>query len=253
MSVIYQPSGKAGEYAEWAVNLYNGCTHKCAYCYVPHVRQIRREVFYGANGISAYKDVLKKLRLEAFSLRGKIDSPITLSFTSDPYQPFALASGITREALHILKENGFTVCILTKAGTAALADVDLLGTGDVIAASLTVREESDRRKWEPNAAPYADRLELLARAKAIGLQTWASFEPTIFPEQTLRMLEESAPNVDLAKVGPLNGPEYKSISDRIDWRQFAMSVVEGCKNRGQSYLLKNDLYAYVRGEVNQRG
>ena len=30
---IYQPNGAAAEYSAWACNLYNGCTHRCSYCY----------------------------------------------------------------------------------------------------------------------------------------------------------------------------------------------------------------------------
>jgi hypothetical protein len=36
-SVIYAPKGQAGEYAPYALNLYRGCGHGCAYCYVPNV------------------------------------------------------------------------------------------------------------------------------------------------------------------------------------------------------------------------
>lgn len=32
-ALIYQPQGAAGEYAKWAVNLYNGCSNGCTYCY----------------------------------------------------------------------------------------------------------------------------------------------------------------------------------------------------------------------------
>lgn len=30
---IYEPRGAAREYAELALNVYEGCTHQCAYCY----------------------------------------------------------------------------------------------------------------------------------------------------------------------------------------------------------------------------
>ena len=33
MSAIYQPKGKAGEYAKYAVNFYVGCSNDCDYCY----------------------------------------------------------------------------------------------------------------------------------------------------------------------------------------------------------------------------
>ena len=32
MKPIYKPKGAAGEYAEYACNLYDGCTHGCTYC-----------------------------------------------------------------------------------------------------------------------------------------------------------------------------------------------------------------------------
>ena len=30
---IYKPSGKAGEYAQWACNYFVGCSNDCDYCY----------------------------------------------------------------------------------------------------------------------------------------------------------------------------------------------------------------------------
>lgn len=33
---LYQPSGAAGEYSQWACNLYNGCPNRCDYCYNRH-------------------------------------------------------------------------------------------------------------------------------------------------------------------------------------------------------------------------
>ena len=30
---IYQPSGKAAEYGEWACNFHIGCSNWCGYCY----------------------------------------------------------------------------------------------------------------------------------------------------------------------------------------------------------------------------
>ena len=35
MGIIYEPSGKAREYAQLAANLYEGCDHRCTYCFGP--------------------------------------------------------------------------------------------------------------------------------------------------------------------------------------------------------------------------
>lgn len=32
---IYQPSGKAAEYGEWACNFHIGCSNWCDYCFCP--------------------------------------------------------------------------------------------------------------------------------------------------------------------------------------------------------------------------
>ena len=37
MIAIYEPKGKALEYAPLALNLYDACPHGCTYCYCPAV------------------------------------------------------------------------------------------------------------------------------------------------------------------------------------------------------------------------
>lgn len=248
MDMIYKPRGKAGEYSEWAVNLYGGCSHGCVYCYVPNVRRITKDQFYGTT--TPYKDALKKLEAACIKMRGTITTPVMMSFTSDPYQPSEKDHRITRGAIEILKRHGFRVCVLTKAGMDAAADFDLLDSGDVIASSLTLINEDHRRKWEPNTATYESRKALLAESKAAGLMTWASFEPTIYPDQTLQMIEDCSPHCDLAKIGKLNG--FPRWENKIDWRQFALDAVALCTRLDQWYMIKDDLYKFVNGEVPQR-
>ena len=44
---IYKPKGKAGGYAEWACNLFVGCSNNCSYCYCKKGRSGSR---YGRAG-----------------------------------------------------------------------------------------------------------------------------------------------------------------------------------------------------------
>lgn len=46
MSLIYEPTGKAREYAGLALNIYKGCTHGCRYCYAAAASRISREEYF---------------------------------------------------------------------------------------------------------------------------------------------------------------------------------------------------------------
>ena len=46
MTVIYQPKGKALEFAPLAFNPYKGCSHSCLYCFAPKATFNDRQNFY---------------------------------------------------------------------------------------------------------------------------------------------------------------------------------------------------------------
>jgi DNA repair photolyase len=240
MSVIYKPAGRAGEYSEWAVNLYGGCEHGCIYCYVPAARRIKPEVFYGQH--RPYNDVLKKLAADCKKLQGTISTPIMFSFTSDAYQPGGDVRATTREAVRLLKAHGFRVCILTKGGLRATADFDLLDGRDIMACSLTMLDPKMSLAWEPGAALPAERIELLRQAKSKGMETWASLEPVVYPDQTLEIIRQTAGFVDLYKIGTLN---YHPAKNRVDWPKFCADAVQACTDAGAAYYLKDDLFKFA--------
>lgn len=37
LKVTYTPKGRAAEYSEYALNIYNGCNFGCKYCFAPLV------------------------------------------------------------------------------------------------------------------------------------------------------------------------------------------------------------------------
>jgi len=158
---------------------------------------------------------------------------VLLCFTCDPYQDENL---VTREAIQVLHENGYPVHILTKGGTKAIRDFDLLGPQDAFAASLTFLDERDSRKWEPFAAPPEERIVALKEAHKRGIPTWVSLEPVIDPEQTLAIVEVTHPFVDLYKVGKMN--HYPMF---VDWKRFGRHIEGLLRELGKEYYLKEDL------------
>lgn len=247
MSLVYEPAGRAREYAPLALNLYAGCTHGCRYCYAPAACHKNPVAFHAAATPRA--DLLAKLERELVRRPNGPDDdgdypPVLLCFTSDPYQPLAAETGLTRGAIELLHAHNYPVHVLTKGGTRAAADFDILGErpGDAFAATLTFTDPDDSAAWEPNAAPPDDRLEALSLAHAAGITTWASLEPVLDPEQTLELIRRTHRYVDLFKVGTLNHHEH---AHTIDWPAFARRAVALLDELGASYYLKQDLRRHM--------
>jgi DNA repair photolyase len=239
-AVIYEPRGKAGEYAPLALNLYRGCLHGCIYCYGPKTTFTPREKFHHPAYIGPRPRILEDLEIQAKAMAGDTRE-ILLSFTSDPYQPLEREVQITRRALEILMADNLTVTILTKGGTWGLErDGDLLRRNpkNAWAVTLTHDDKWVSRRWEPNASDPQDRINSLIMAKTLGLKAWVSFEPVIDPEAVYRLLEATHEFVDFFKVGKLN---YHPLAKEIDWRRFKGEIQERLTRLGKPYYLKKDL------------
>jgi len=236
MKIIYEPKGKALEYAPLAANIYKGCSHGCTYCYAPNVLYCHRATFH--EDVTVREGAIEQLKKDVAKLKGD-NRRVLMSFTTDPYQHADVDLGITREAIQIIKDGGLNVEILTKGGLRAVRDLDLLSEGDCLAVTLTLLNYVDLTVWEPASAPAWERIESLKIAKEkFGITTWASMEPVIFPEQTLELIKMSAPFVDLFKVGKLN---YHPRAKEIDWYKFGHDAVDLLDKLGKEYYLKMDL------------
>ncbi|MFC2013754.1 radical SAM protein [Chloroflexota bacterium] len=237
--VIYEPRGRAGEYAPLAVNLYRGCGHGCIYCYAPEATFIDQTEFIKA---TPRQGIIKKLDKDApqAALDGHRGN-VLLCFTCDPYQPINELHGLTRQAITILRRNGFYVTILTKGGKRAERDFDLLRPGDEFATTLTFLDEQKSLRWEPGAAPPEERIESLRKAHELGIKTWASLEPVIEPTESIEIIRQTHSFVDLFKVGKLN---YHPREKEIDWRKFLQECIATLKQYGCQYYIKKDLRRY---------
>lgn len=242
---IYQPSGAAREYGEWALNIFGGCPHRCHYCYVPGVLHKSPEEFYGhveprPGIIEATEKQLKKGGFE-----GKT---IHLCFTGDPY-PIGTDTTATREIIKLIKGAGANVQILTKGGNAALRDFDLLGPDDLFGVTLTCLNDIARLS-EPGAAKPTERIDTLLEASKRGIKTWISFEPVLCTYEVLQMIDtiptlfEDERTRPFLKIGKLNHRK-----NGTDWAAFGREAERICKENGWKYYIKDDL----RKEMNRAG
>lgn len=239
-SIIYAPSGQAGEYSALATNPYSGCGHKCAYCYVPNVRRMSREDFDG--GAKPRADFLRRLEKDARKYQELgIREQVMLSFTTDPYHPGDTI--LTRQVLQMLQAYGLGICTLTKGGRRALRDIDLFRPKrDAFASTLTSLDDSFSRKWERGAPLPADRIAALRAFHEAGIFTWVSLEPVLDTAATLEIIRQTHWFVDLYKVGRAN---YIGLTKTTDWKQFTAEVLKVLAETGARHYIKKDLHPYL--------
>lgn len=257
--IIYQPAGRAREYAEWALNIYRGCDHGCTYCYAPDVLRMERAEFYQPKPRGG--DFFAKLEKEAAAI-GQPPAPASLfdttppvarggqvtprqvlfCFTCDPYCRLDEELQHTRQAIEILHRHGLTVNVLTKGGPRALRDLDLLTPRDTFGTTLTFLNPLKSLKWEPQAALPADRIETLQAVHAAGIPTWVSLEPVLIAEETLEIIRTCHTFVDLWKVGTLNHDAHAAT---VNWYTFARNVVRLLNEVNATYVIKDDLKKYL--------
>lgn len=236
--VIYQPRGAALEYSPLALNLYDGCENGCDYCYVPGVLHRSKDDFH-RQAAPRKENMLELVKADLEEMTAAGDKrPVLLCFTCDPYPQ---RSSMTRLVLQLFQAYRQPFQILTKGGLRAVRDFDLYSEGDTYAATLTFINESDSIRHEPKAATPWDRIGSLHHAKRAGITTWVSFEPVLDSWQVYQLYQATRDYVDLFKIGKLN----HQASD-IDWRAFALQMIELCERDRKNYLIKDALAAYLK-------
>jgi DNA repair photolyase len=205
------------------------------------IRKKSREGFINA---APRKDIIQKLEDDLQKLNGSPKESVLLCFMCDPYQQIDVDMKLTRLAIRALNRHGFPVQILTKGGTRATRDFDILAKNpsNKFAVTLTTDDPAESLEWEPGAAPPEERIESLRQAHKAGIETWVSFEPAFNPDAVYRLIEQTNQFVDLYKVGKIN---YHPRAKEIDWRKFRVTTESILKSLGKKYYIKDDLRAFV--------
>jgi len=243
MIAIYEPKGKALEYAPLALNIYRGCSHACTYCYCPAVLHMPREEF-NMPGVPR-PGIIAAVEHDAKKFSGD-PRRVLLSFTSDCYQPSERKYRVTRSALNLLCDYGLQASVLTKnPGLAVELDLTLIEYSGVHLGTTLTRMDS----MEPGAPATEARIAAMTAAKKAGVYTWTSFEPVIRTTDTLSLLIRSPDFSDLVKIGLWN---YDAKAKLINWPAFLQNALTICASTGLKYYIKNDLWALATPETRER-
>jgi DNA repair photolyase len=196
----------------YCVNHVQGCSHGCLYpCYAFMMAK-----HHGRT--SDYDDwcrprlvgnVLALLERDLRSAKFRAIDTVHLSLTTDPFMVgYPEVEAMTLSIAELLNRRGIACSLLTKGILPIeLADRRRFGSNSAFGISLVSLDEDFRRRWEPGAADYADRILGLRRLHDAGCRTRVHMEPCPTPnivQQDLLPLLEAVSFVDHVYWGGWN-------------------------------------------------
>ncbi len=240
-SLLYKT---AVEYGDYTINHVEGCSHGCKYpCYAMMMgkRFGKFESYKEWMKPKIVKNAEELLKKEIPKYRDKIKF-VHMCFSTDPFmykQPEI--SALSCKLVKILNKEGIKCTVLTKGILPArLAEY---GINNEIGITLVSIDENFRRKWEPCAAPFADRIKALKNLHERGVKTWISMEPYPTPniiKQDIREILDAVGFVDKIIFGRLN--YNKLVSDykgRVEYyNKLSEQVIKYCKSNGIDWYIK---------------
>lgn len=225
MKVIYQPKGKAGEYAKYACNFYVGCSNDCDYCYckrgvLGHAmgkpQATLKKCFKNADdAIMQFERELLK-NLDEYRKHG-----IFFTFTSDPLLPET--QWLTWSAITTAVTFRVPCKLLTKR-----ADFDIPRIAyehqDLIAFGFTL---TGMDALELHASTNEERISTMRFLYKAGFKTFASIEPIISLKKSAEMIEQTIGYCNLYKIGLMSGKREYTRDEVFRWVSDLYTMIAG--------------------------
>lgn len=238
------------EYGDFTINHVLGCTHGCLFpCYAFNLAK-------RFGNVKSYQEWIEpKLASNALELLDKeipkykksIKS-VHLCFTTDPFMVgYPEVSDLTLKIINRLNKEGIKVTTLTKG--VVPFEVTTTNKANEFGITLISLDEKFRKRFEPNTAPYKDRIQSLRKVHDAGFKTWVSIEPYPTPnviKQDLLEILDAVKFVDYIVFGRWN--YNKIISSYKDNKKFfnecASLVISFCKKNNIKYHIKEGTISY---------
>lgn len=254
--IVYEPRGRAAEYALLAASGYRYCNHGCRYCFNPLALHCTAEDFRKP---AVRQGILTLFEKDCKELAAAGDQrEILLSFSTDPYNELEDQYHITRAMICTLIKYGLHYTILTK-GQIDPRDLDLMAQRTDLCrfgTTLTLLSARDREIWEPGATPGVTRINTLKEAAGLGIRTWSSIEPVIYPRQSLELIRLAIPYCQEFRIGKFNHTGSQDLQEfmaSIGYQpptdaqllQFVKDAADLLEGTGRTCIFKKDLQPYL--------
>ncbi|MFW6272397.1 MAG: radical SAM protein [bacterium] len=232
------------EYGDYTLNHVLGCSHGCLYpCYAMMLKK-------RFGDIKNYEDWIQPKLVENYhellleelpKLKNKINS-IHLCFTTDPFMyKHSNIIEASEEILRLIAKYNIHATVLTKG----LYPDSLKNLPNTFSFGITLisTNENFRKRMEPGAASYKERIKSLKKMHDFGFNTWVSIEPYPTPniiEQNLGNILDQISFVDKIIFGRLN--YNKKVKEYNHYQAFyddcAKKVASFCDNKKIDYHIK---------------
>ena len=232
------------EYGDYTMNHVLGCSHGCKYpCYAFMMAKRFGKVTSYEDWLEPHlvSNTLEILDREIPHLKDKIQS-VQLCFTTDPFMyGYEEIKIMSLAAISKLNAAGIKCTVLTKG--LLPAELAQFSRENVYGITLISLDEDYRRRVEPGATFYHDRLAALRALHDQGCHTWVSIEPYPTPnliEQDLKTILDAVNFTDKIIFGRTN--YSKEITAYTDNRRFynkqAALVISYCNKHEIQYHIK---------------
>ncbi len=176
--VLTKPSGKMGEFCDFALNAYIGCSFGCSYCYAAFfVADDERRQAWGS-WVDVKTAALEEIEL-CPTLTGKT---VFMSTATDPYQPLEAKIELTRQLVeamsHPLRQPRL---IIQTRSPLVVRDIDLFKRFKQLRVNMTITTDCDeiRKQFEPGCASIERRMDAVRQLKEAGIMTGVTVSPML--------------------------------------------------------------------------
>ena len=158
------------------INPYQGCHHRCAYCYATYEwsPDFYDKVYSKSNAAEVLETQLAKWKSPTIG-------PVMISSATDCYQPAELRFGLTRKCVEVLQKHNVPYYVFTKS---ALIERDLelhrrYNHNCFIVWSITTSNEKIRRVLEPGTPPSSKLFATIRKFTEAGICCAVNIDPII--------------------------------------------------------------------------
>jgi len=165
-----------GKHQGHTLNVYQGCQHRCGYCYATYEWSPE---FY--DKVYAKNNAPQLLENEIRNWKSGDIQPVMISSATDAYQPAELKFELTRKCIKILQKYDIPYYLFTKS-TLIARDLDLHeGYRDkcFIVWSITTANEKLRRILEPGTPPALSMFKVMEKFTNKQIRCAVNIDPII--------------------------------------------------------------------------